>query len=89
MRLSASIKPWLLVIVLFQLLVLIACKGGGAIVHTPRTGQDEPRKLLVFLDGTSNNEESHTNISKLYNLVSLQENPQIAVHVTKALLTRS
>ena len=77
MRLSASIKPWLLVIVLFQLLVLIACKGGGAIVHTPRTGQDEPRKLLVFLDGTSNNEESHTNISKLYNLVSLQENPQI------------
>lgn len=47
--------------------------------HIPRTeyapcrsAAHTPRKLAVFFDGTANDEGSHTNISKLYNLTTLQ-----------------
>lgn len=38
----------------------------------PANASLTPRKLAVFFDGTANDEASHTNISKLHNLVSLQ-----------------
>ncbi|WP_181039923.1 T6SS phospholipase effector Tle1-like catalytic domain-containing protein [Aureitalea marina] len=56
-------------------LMLCSCNTRNAVSHIPKLEEDKPRKLLVFLDGTSNNEESHTNISKLYNLVTLQDKP--------------
>lgn len=82
MNIACPQNPIRLLLALLVLLVLTACKSGGAIEHLPVSEQQKPKKLLIFMDGTSNNEESHTNVSKLYNLVSLQSNPAInAIYV--------
>ena len=59
------------------LLLFCACGSKKAIVHNPVSFGIAPKKLAVFMDGTTNNERSYTNVSKLYNLVSLQNNPNI------------
>ena len=71
-----SVKVQMILAVVLSLF-LGSCNTRNAVSHIPKMENDEPRKLLVFLDGTSNNEESHTNISKLYNLVTLQGNPAL------------
>ena len=53
------------------------CNTKKGILYDPEINIMQPRKLAVFLDGTSDNEESYTNISKLYNLVSLQNRPEV------------
>ncbi len=70
------IKPTYAIIV-FISLFLIGCGSKKAIVHEPVPFEIAPKKLVVFLDGTTNDESSHTNVSKLYNLVSLQNNLNI------------
>ena len=57
--------------------ILNGCNTRKGIMHNPKGDPDQARKLVVFLDGTRSKEESYTNISKLYNLVSLQNSPQI------------
>lgn len=64
-------------ILIFIVLIFSGCGSKKAIVHNPKYEKTQPRKLAIFLDGTTNNESSHTNVSKLYNLVSLQNNPEI------------
>ncbi|WP_298501588.1 DUF2235 domain-containing protein [uncultured Maribacter sp.] len=59
------------------LLFFISCGSKKAIVHQPVSLEIAPKKLALFMDGTTNNERNHTNVSKLYNLVSLQNNPNI------------
>ncbi len=66
---------------LLMLLLCFACTScaiKAPIVHNPIYKGKNPRKLAVFLDGTHNNEASHTNISKLYNLTTLQDNPNVS-----------
>ncbi len=58
-------------------IIFSACGSKKAIVHKPTSFEVVPKKLAVFMDGTTNNERSHTNVSKLYNLVSLQDNPNV------------
>lgn len=60
-----------------MLMFLQGCGSKKAIVHEPISFEVAPKKLAVFMDGTTNNESSHTNISKLFNLVSLQNNPNV------------
>lgn len=55
------------------ILLLSGCAHSPAIQHLPmQTKATEPRMLALFMDGTSNDEGSHTNISKLHKLVTLQ-----------------
>ncbi|WP_299212331.1 DUF2235 domain-containing protein [uncultured Aquimarina sp.] len=63
------------------LLLYFACTGcaiKAPIIHNPIYNGKGAKKLAVFLDGTNNNEGSHTNISKLYNLTTLQQNPNVS-----------
>ncbi|PIA77699.1 hypothetical protein BFR04_09695 [Gaetbulibacter sp. 4G1] len=66
-------------------LLLFTClffNCGKAVYHLPLKTNSKPKKLLVFIDGTGNSESSNTNIAKLYNLVTLQENKNIqAVYI--------
>ncbi len=55
--------------------LLFGC--GRPVYHLPTQTKAAPKKLLVFIDGTGNDESSHTNVAKLYNLVTLQENENI------------
>lgn len=68
-------EKWLAVI--FLLIVLSSCGSKKAILHEPVSSKALPKKIAVFFDGTANNERSHTNVSKLYNLVTLQNNPNV------------
>lgn len=63
-----------LIIVLLTLLT--SCTSASSIQQLPQT-QDR-RKLIVFFDGTSNDETSDTNVKKLHSLVSLQNRPDIS-----------
>jgi len=59
------------------LIFLSSCGSKKAIVHEPISLEAAPKKLAVFMDGTASHEGSHTNVSKLYNLVTLQNNPNV------------
>lgn len=74
-RFTYQIKKWSILGLIS--IVFSACGSKKAIVHKPVSFEIAPKKLAVFMDGTTNNESSHTNVSKLYNLVSLQNNPNI------------
>ena len=72
--------------VLALLGLLTACAGPAAVIHVPcgkanlglcKQRSPESQSLVVFLDGTNNAADSYTNISKLYNLVTLQPDPHI------------
>ena len=63
--------------VLMIMLLLVGCSRMTAIKHIPKADNDKPIKLAVFLDGTANDEGSHTNIAKLHNLASLQPSRNI------------
>ncbi len=53
--------------------LLVSCSHTPPVNHTPFTPDiTAKRKLVVFLDGTHNDESSHTSIAKLHNLVTLQ-----------------
>jgi len=58
------------------LLFLVGC-ANVPISHTPYHPSDTAKNLIVFLDGTANDEGSHTNISKLHNLIRLQDRSDI------------
>jgi len=72
---------------LFALLgLLTACAGPAAVIHVPcgkanlglcKQRSPVPQSLVVFLDGTNNAADSYTNVSKLYNLVTLQPDPNL------------
>ncbi|WP_024771381.1 phospholipase effector Tle1 domain-containing protein [Aquimarina macrocephali] len=71
-------KKYINVFALFFLFLFSECGIKGPIIHSPLQLKNAPRKLAVFLDGTTNNESSYTNVSKLYNLTILQNNPSIS-----------
>ncbi|HEA21100.1 MAG TPA: DUF2235 domain-containing protein [Pricia antarctica] len=62
---------------LYLAIVLSSCGSKKAILHEPVSSNVLPKNIAVFLDGTANNERSYTNVSKLYNLVTLQDNPNV------------
>ena len=63
---------------LFTILFLVSCGIAKPLQYKPKKIDNHPLKLAVFLDGTSNNARTYTNVFKLYNLVSLQNNPNIS-----------
>lgn len=64
-------------------LFLAGC-ANVAISHIPyQPDSMQQRKLAVFLDGTANDEGSHTNIAKLHNLVRLQSRVTISTTYIK------
>lgn len=75
-----------LYVVLF-FLFLAGCAKNTALSHIPLKTDENPRKIAVFLDGTANDEASHTNISKLHKLTSLQENTNISTTYIKGVGT--
>ena len=68
---------WLGLQLISLCLILSACNTRKGIVHNPVADKDQARKIVVFIDGTRSKEESYTNVSKLYNLVTLQNDPKI------------
>lgn len=54
---------------------LVGCAFTSKTLLQPSAG---PRKLVVFFDGTTNNEVTDTNIKKLHSLVTLQQRSDIA-----------
>lgn len=57
--------------------LLFSCSNTTRIDHIPKK-VDGRRDLLVFFDGTANDESSHTNVAKLHNLVTLQDRSDIS-----------
>ena len=78
-RVSQSFQRFILVAALLSIVAihLSACTTVSRIDHVPLSTTDQ-RDLIVFFDGTANDEGSHTNVAKLHNLVSLQNNPAIS-----------
>ena len=68
---------WLGLLLISLCLILSACNTRKGIIHNPDADKEQARKIVVFIDGTRSKEESYTNISKLYNLVTLQNDPKI------------
>lgn len=70
-------------------IVITGCAGNTAVTHIPTKVNGKPVKLSVFLDGTANDEGSHTNVAKLHNLTSLQNNGNISSTYIKGVGTDS
>lgn len=64
------------------------CTGLSRIDHVPLE-TNNTRDLVIFFDGTANDEGSHTNISKLHNLVTLQNRADISTTYIKGVGTGS
>lgn len=75
------------ILIVFGTLLLTGCAGMTAINHIPKYNEHKPIKLIVFLDGTANDEGSHTNIAKLHNLISLQTRRDIRTSYIKGVGT--
>ncbi|MGR6874132.1 phospholipase effector Tle1 domain-containing protein [Pseudomonas sp. HK3] len=58
-----------------------------AINHQPKGDESTAKNLAVFLDGTANSESSYTNVAKLYNLTTLQNNTNIRTSYIKGVGT--
>ncbi len=58
------------------LVFITSCTTASFTQQPPQTQGN--RKLVVFFDGTSNDETSDTNVKKLHSLVSLQNRPDIS-----------
>ncbi|CAA6801814.1 MAG: Unknown protein [uncultured Sulfurovum sp.] len=56
---------------------LIGCSAKKPILHLPISKTNEAQKLVIFIDGTDNDESSYTNVSKLRNLITLQNRTDI------------
>ncbi len=67
---------------------ILGCSSLSRVDHIPLKIQDT-RDLVVFFDGTNNDEGSHTNIAKLNNLVTLQNRPDISTTYIKGVGTGS
>lgn len=59
-------------------LVALSLAGCAATPKVLLSNENGPRKLVVFFDGTANDESSDTNIKKLQSLVSLQKKHEIS-----------
>jgi len=68
----------MILIILVTSTFFFSCGIKKSTAYIPTQLFDNSRKLAVFLDGTANNESSYTNVSKLYNLTSLQHNPNVS-----------
>lgn len=62
----------------FMLVLIAGCASNPVVEHIPLRVNNNPNSLAVFFDGTANNEGSHTNIAKLHNLITLQNNANIS-----------
>lgn len=69
--------------IIIIVLLTYSCSGNKIVFHEPIATANSPQKIAVFIDGTANNEGSYTNISRLYNLTTLQSDTNVkAVYIT-------
>ncbi len=73
--------------VLSLLILFSGCSSQTRIDHVPINQKDKKRDLVVFFDGTANDEGSHTNVAKLHNLVTLQNKTNISTTYIKGVGT--
>jgi len=57
--------------------VLASCTSTKPVFFKPEQTNNSPRKIVVFIDGTLNTASSYTNVSKMYNVTTLQDNENI------------
>lgn len=70
-------------LIIIILILTYSCSGNKIIFHEPIPTANKPQKIAIFIDGTANNEGSYTNVSKLYNLTTLQSTANIrAAYIT-------
>ncbi|WP_319523280.1 DUF2235 domain-containing protein [uncultured Desulfosarcina sp.] len=74
---------WLIIFII----TLSGCATTTAVNHIPKALNNDPIKLVIFFDGTSNDEGSYTNIAKLYNLITLQDSTNIRTSYIKGVGT--
>jgi len=75
---------------LLALLILSSgCSSLTRVDHVPIKKEGEKRDLVIFFDGTANDEGSHTNVAKLHNLVTLQNKTNISTSYIKGVGTDS
>lgn len=67
---------------------LYGCSTISPVNHVPKHDSNTPKKLVVFFDGTANDEASNTNIRKLYNLVTLQNRTDISASYIEGVGTK-
>ncbi len=67
-------------------LIFSGCSLHTSVNHVPLL-EEGPRNLVVFLDGTNNDEKSGTNIFKLHNMVTLQDRRDIGTTYIKGVGT--
>lgn len=67
-------------------IIVSGCSLHTSVNHVPLKEKD-PRHLVVFIDGTSNDEKSRTNISRLHNLVTHQNRRDISTTYIKGVGT--
>jgi uncharacterized protein (DUF2235 family) len=67
-------KVILFVTMLLSMLLMTACSSKTYIVeiHQKDDSKDTPKRVLLFLDGTANDRDSRTNVSKLFEIFSNQ-----------------
>jgi hypothetical protein len=71
--------PKLLLRLLVPASLLIALAGCSTVAHKEAvSAAPGPHQLVIFFDGTHNDEVSDTNVKKLHSIVSLQHRPDIA-----------
>lgn len=63
---------------LFLLIALLSACSISTKHVPPLNESNAPRDIYIFLDGTANDAGSRTNVAKLHNIVTLQNNPRIA-----------
>ena len=61
----------------FLSILFSSCTAVKSIEHLPKSYTSESQKLVIFMDGTANDEGSYTNVFKLRNLVTLQSRTDI------------
>ncbi|RXJ74423.1 hypothetical protein CS022_02105 [Veronia nyctiphanis] len=76
-----------LCLITFLFVGLSGCHSMTAVTHIPKSDNTLPINLAVFLDGTANSEASYTNISKLHNLMTLQDAPLLRTSYIKGVGT--
>lgn len=65
------------IVVMCMALLVNGCGIKEPVIHNPWKLENAPQKFAIFFDGTAANESSYTNVSKLFNLTSLQPNTNV------------
>ncbi len=58
-------------------ILFLSCTSTKTVSHIPDKDEENPKKIMVFMDGTMSTASTYTNVSKLYNLSILQDRTSV------------